>query len=805
MKEKELRLALVCYGGVSLALYEHGITKEILSLVRASRDYHAAPGAPAAQQGGTEEVYFDLLKSLGASLDLRVVVDVIAGSSAGGVNGITLARALAHDLSLDPLTDMWLAEADIQRLLSPEAKARQWSKWYFMPFIAPLLWRLGREGLLPAAPDLEMRAAISTFLRSRWFRPPLSGAGFAGLLLTGLQAMGRGRTESGSLLPTGHRLDLVVTVTDFHGSARAIFVHDPPMVREREHRHVLRFAFEHSPGGASFSDFEDDHIPSLAFAARATASYPGAFPPAQLGEMDDLLAKRGDAWPGRAQFIAANFGHYAEAGRAPEDAVLVDGSVLNNKPLSECILAFRTHGAFREVDRRLVYIDPHPYKETARARGPPGFFATLRGALSDLPRNEPIYDELAEIDSFNDQIRERRAVVEATHSQVSALVAQVTGGGLDRDVDEVSLRQWRLNGPRAAASTGLVAAGWLRLMIIESIAAVAQLVGQACDYPADSPRRHWIADVVEGWARSAGIYAETHVHPPVRSEAELPPYARFISNFGIFYKKRRISFVIQATNRLYQRTDEPGRIEPAKLDAVKRRLYRRLDALRVYDDVRFLSAELLGEIRDLFGGLPDAAGRSTLPDPAKFVRERRAAISAILDRLGDECDLGGLDEEVDALLASPSVAALGGGRQRELLISYIGYLFWDMVLLPMTPLRSDAITLQEILVDRISPDDAATLRLEDEGPVLRGGTLAGFGGFFSRSTRENDYLWGRLHAVDRLFDILAGAAAGPLAEAGVDIVAFKKRALARVLQQEAGRLERIGDLISRLQAAVERM
>lgn len=29
MRQKELRLALVCYGGVSLAVYMHGVTKEI--------------------------------------------------------------------------------------------------------------------------------------------------------------------------------------------------------------------------------------------------------------------------------------------------------------------------------------------------------------------------------------------------------------------------------------------------------------------------------------------------------------------------------------------------------------------------------------------------------------------------------------------------------------------------------------------------------------------------------------------------------------------------------------------------------
>jgi hypothetical protein len=43
MKEKEQRLALVCYGGVSLVLYMHGVIKEILKLSRASKAYHAVP------------------------------------------------------------------------------------------------------------------------------------------------------------------------------------------------------------------------------------------------------------------------------------------------------------------------------------------------------------------------------------------------------------------------------------------------------------------------------------------------------------------------------------------------------------------------------------------------------------------------------------------------------------------------------------------------------------------------------------------------------------------------------------------
>ena len=40
MREKELRIALVCFGGVSLAVYMHGISYEILKLVRASSALH---------------------------------------------------------------------------------------------------------------------------------------------------------------------------------------------------------------------------------------------------------------------------------------------------------------------------------------------------------------------------------------------------------------------------------------------------------------------------------------------------------------------------------------------------------------------------------------------------------------------------------------------------------------------------------------------------------------------------------------------------------------------------------------------
>ena len=51
MKQIEVRLAVVLYGGVSLAVYIHGVTREILNLVRASKLFHAgAESDPAGRQ-----------------------------------------------------------------------------------------------------------------------------------------------------------------------------------------------------------------------------------------------------------------------------------------------------------------------------------------------------------------------------------------------------------------------------------------------------------------------------------------------------------------------------------------------------------------------------------------------------------------------------------------------------------------------------------------------------------------------------------------------------------------------------------
>lgn len=825
MKEKELRLALVLFGGVSLAVYQHGINRELLNLARASRAYHRVEGPAAKQAPGhaypagagadawTAEVYFDLLKRLGRTVDLRVLVDVISGASAGAINGIALARALAHDLSLAPVTRLWLERADMQRLIAPEARAGRWDKWYFRPLLRPLLAWARREGMLETQPDPETLERALAFVRSRWFSPPLDGALLSAELLDGLLAMETGSVAAGSLLPSGTCLSLAVTVTDFRGIERALFTHDPPLLREREHRHLLRFACEHRRTGELDSDFGLDNAPSLAFAARASASYPGAFPPARLAEMDALLAARGLAWSTRERFLARNFAHYRASGMDPEGVVLLDGSVLDNKPILAAVGYIRVHRAFREVDRRLIFIDPHAEARAGQGaggeggEGEPGWFEVLRSALSDLPRHQPIHQELAEISRYNRQIRRLKATIVQSRPEVEALVERATGGALSGPFTAAELRHWRLTSTNMLGAMPLVYDPWWRALVLEALDFLAGLLGSLCGCARESPGARWLQQVVEAWAAHAGILREHYrIADDVREDADMPAFARVVIRFGIEYKRRRINFVLHELNTLYHALPGEDRCttDPGVLDVVKTRIHECLDALAIYDDCTFVDAPAAAAVRALLQPATAPAAARPEADAAAFAARHAAALDALIERLGEACRIGDANANMDAVLVSDAVRAIEPHCRRQLLTAYLGYFYWDVILRPaLGALALGSGPLEEVLIDRISPQDATALAAVGEArPVLAGTAFAGFGGFLSVAARENDYLWGRLHAAERLVGIVASAVGGPGAADMSELRVFCKRAFEAILDEEASRLRAVPELIARLRTAI---
>src|SRR5689334_6023782 len=119
---REIRLALVLNGGVSLAVWMGGVTHEIDDLRRSSWQFRQAP---VPTYSAAHDVYVKMLDALGTGLR----VDVIAGSSAGGINGAALGAAIGARRPLRvsghrPLRDLWVQVGDFTRLLRPVTDSR---------------------------------------------------------------------------------------------------------------------------------------------------------------------------------------------------------------------------------------------------------------------------------------------------------------------------------------------------------------------------------------------------------------------------------------------------------------------------------------------------------------------------------------------------------------------------------------------------------------------------------------------------------------------------------------------------------
>lgn len=116
---QELRLAMVVTGGVSLAIWMGGVMREVNLLAQASerRQETNADAAPDTSASTADDVVRNLYQRLLDLLDVRITVDVLAGTSAGGINAALLGLATARRLDLAPLRDIWLKAGAFDRLL----------------------------------------------------------------------------------------------------------------------------------------------------------------------------------------------------------------------------------------------------------------------------------------------------------------------------------------------------------------------------------------------------------------------------------------------------------------------------------------------------------------------------------------------------------------------------------------------------------------------------------------------------------------------------------------------------------------
>jgi patatin-related protein len=395
----EVRFSVVMYGGVSLAIYINGVANELYELACATpKDGGKGP----AGGSGTRDVYRRLsalvgdaasIESYGAQLRgiqqpaqspttgvgpsadpgiyvsyqrTRFVVDVISGTSAGGINGIFLAKALANGEPFSPLKKLWVDEADIGLLLNDSPSYKQLDR-----------------------PDRSVKPE-SLLNSDRMYLK----------LLAALNAISTGNDSGES--PVVDELDLFVTTTDIRGSTVPLRLFDK-VVYERRHKQVYRFHYEGTTGIVSANDFVSANNEFLAFAARCTSSFPIAFEPMTLDAVTRLRADNssGATDVRRWDRFFPDLPDEEVAAGAHLKRAFGDGGYLDNKPFGYAIQALSSRQGAVPLERKLIYVEPSPEhlgpEVVKRQHDPPNAIVNSFAAVAQIPRYETIREDLQEV------------------------------------------------------------------------------------------------------------------------------------------------------------------------------------------------------------------------------------------------------------------------------------------------------------------------------------------------------------------------------------------------------------------------
>lgn len=377
---REHRLGLVVYGGVSLAIYMNGICQEFYNAVRGRGIYK-------------------LIKAL---TDADIVVDIISGTSAGGINGVLLSYALANSqegkqIKFEKFAEVWKDSGDIEQLLfNKEYDGFDKSsffdgKGYYKAEIY--------NALIARKDDLEENSSEYDWVSKV------------------------------------KELDLFITGTDILGKIYQVFDNTRCVIEVKDHHTVFHLKYrEHGD-----NDFKPDEIKkcndiditceALAKLCQITSCFPVAFPPVtvQLEPEEHHADKKLVEWGGlkKNRILPERWKLKKDPSRASDEREedrknieddpgegyrlhFVDGGVLDNRPFTYTIKAIYHRAADRPVLRKLFYVDPSPDRfkdnDTYKKMLKPDVVQVVRDSLIGVPRYESINNDLELIKEHNEKV-----------------------------------------------------------------------------------------------------------------------------------------------------------------------------------------------------------------------------------------------------------------------------------------------------------------------------------------------------------------------------------------------------------------
>lgn len=777
---KELRIGLVLYGGVSLAIYMNGVVNEIWNALRAS-EVRASKKQFVTK--GSVAVYHRLMKDLalrGPNHDLRIVVDTIAGSSAGGVNGVALGKAIATGADITILKETWIEKAGIGRLAAPAAHPAPW--WFrlsgnVLAVVSPDFRRVRRT--LNKTPGIGWKWArdhiYSLFYSDDPEKTLLRGNYFTKMIASALEDMTHG-SSGPNLLPPGGRLDLVLTSTDLYGWPRHLPV-DPRFhdkLWETAHAHQMHFRFSRPPSSAfrsSGNDFDEDF--ALTYAARATAGFPMAFAPASYRTVRKSFTKAryGHPIPDKHIFAARHLPEHHLAAYKASKVWMIDGGILDNKPFSAAIRLIEEKPANRAVYRTLMYVEPDPalaeFSKTASMPLP----IKMPSLLYKLFRHEPIFADLQAVAARNRFVKRLIAVADAAkdHGEhiMGADIAKIPIAKIP--IDLARLRAKANKQLREGNNPSYP--GYTMLKVRRAADTLAGSISEALGYPHESKHGYFLRQVIRNFLRQEGAFNSPEFDIEKGFYRSNPQLTILLRAFDVPYRLRRLRYLVYVANDRYN----DSRITAASIDAFKGELMQSVfafDELTEYvrghgEAIRVRLEEAIGNynseannlgVDDLeaqMGSYTGELAHSEENELSKFVRDHLSDIHLLYRALRIHfvrtmrCQGRNIRRAISnlpPLLYEPIARA------------YVVYPMIDAAIFPMMD-SAGVHDLSTIHVFRISPHDAKALSRNRHR--LESRRLEGFAGFLRRDIREHDLLWGRLDGTERMIDLIVAAACGP--------------------------------------------
>ncbi|MGP0085446.1 MAG: DUF3376 domain-containing protein, partial [Steroidobacteraceae bacterium] len=412
----------------------------------------------------------------------------------------------------------------------------------------------------------------------------------------------------------------------------------------------------------------------------------------------------------------------------------------------------------------------------------------------------------------NEQARRLKEIVEGARPQINDHVARVMSPAHEWTLTEEQISRWREQAnAQAERDAGFAYAGYVRLKLASSRAFISRLIMDIRGVRPKSPFARAIAEVIDVWAAGSGAtYTVTGSAPANGAGTTVPRtvarWVKLLLAFDVEYRKRRLHFLIRGQNRLY-RVAESGAadtIDAAAVDSLKSAFYACLDELHRRERNPIFNSSTRALVAEIFPEEPSLDEAKDIVGYARAQLARQAgAVDRLMEQLATDIDLDATTRDIDRLLEK----TLGNGWPRdaahEVLVNYLGFPFFDVLTFPLMHWR-DVGEFDEVLVDRISAQDATVLQGLDFAQQIKGLDLEHFAAFLSRTYRENDYLLGRLHAFDRLIDIVCNSA-GAEAVRDLDLVGLKLRGFTRILDAEQRHLPNSEAMIAALRSGIEKM